>query len=784
MSIKIGFSGGLLSRCLLLTLFGITVYLPCGADAAEPVKIGILAFRSKQQTLTQWQPLTTALKQAFPEREFAVEALDFDELDLAVASRQLDFVLTNPGHYIQLSKRNGLSAALATLARNDHHSGQGIPAFGGVIFSRAEDAGINAIQDIKGKTVATASTESLGGYQLQAYEFQCLGFNLSRQAKLLLTGMPQDNVVQAVLSGQAEVGLVRTGVLEDMAGEGKLDLRRIRIINRQNLPGYPQQVSTRLYPEWPFAAMPQTDENLARHVAAALFMLEENQQVTQAIGIHGFGVPADYSVISDLLRELRMPPYDMAPSFTLKDIWMRYQWQLLAALLVVGLIVLLVLNLLLARRQLVVQQQVLLRQKQRLVDSETFLRTLIGTLPDLIWLKNAEGVYLACNPRFERFFGAEEQVIVGKTDYDFVDKASADSFRAHDQLAMQKDGPYLIEKWVTFADDGHRELLETLKIPMRDAAGQFIGVLGIGHDITKRKQAEEKLQLAASVFTHAREGIVITDVNGNIIDVNATFTEITGYSREEVLNRNPSLLKSDRQGKAFYTAMWAELKQKGEWSGEIWNRRKNGQLYAEILTISAVRDALGNTQHYVALFSDITPFKEHEQQLERIAHYDALTSLPNRILLADRLRLAMMQALRREQKVAVVFLDLDGFKAVNDSYGHDMGDELLKTLASRMKQTLRESDTLARLGGDEFVAVLVDLPDTEACLPLLSRLLNAASQPVEVGEIVMLVSASLGVSFYPQAEDIDADQLLRQADQAMYQAKMKGKNQYHLFDAE
>lgn len=771
-------------RCLMTPLWCALFMLPVLADAGEAVKIGILAYRSKPQTLAQWQPLAVALKRAIPDKDFVIEAFEFDELALTVASRQVDFVLTNPGNYIQLSKRNGLSAPLATLALNDRNADHAIMVSGGVIFCRADYGGVKTLRDLKGKTIAAIGTESLGGYQFQAYEFQKLNGNLVDKAKLLFTGLPQDNVVNAVLNRQASVGFVRTGVLEEMAREGKLDIQQIKIINRQQLPDYPQLLSTRLYPEWPFAAMPQIDENLARHVAAALFMLEEQKSIMQAIGIHGFGVPADYTSVADLLREMRMPPYDVVPSFTLKDIWLRYQWALLMTLLIIGLFLLLTLKLLMVKRKLVVQQKLLLKQKQQLVESETFLRTLIRTLPDLIWLKNAEGVYLACNPRFEGFFGAEEQVIVGKTDYDFVDRDVADSFRAQDLLTMQKDAPVLSERWVSFLGDGHRELLEIRKIPMRNAAGEFVGVLGIGHDITKRKQAEEKLRLAASVFTHAREGILITGVDGNIIDVNDTFTAITGYSREEVLNRNPRLLKSDRQSKAFYTAMWADLTEKGEWSGELWNRRKNGQLYAEILTISAVRDAQGNTQHYVALFSDITPFKEYEQQLERIAHYDALTSLPNRILLADRLRLAMMQAQRRGLKVAVVFLDLDGFKAVNDTFGHDRGDELLMTLASRMKQALRESDTLARLGGDEFVAVLVDLPDADACLPLLSRLLTAASQPVISGELTMLVSASLGVSFYPQTEDIDADQLLRQADQAMYQAKLTGKNRYHLFDTD
>ncbi|MCG8124810.1 MAG: EAL domain-containing protein, partial [Candidatus Thiodiazotropha taylori] len=268
-----------------------------------------------------------------------------------------------------------------------------------------------------------------------------------------------------------------------------------------------------------------------------------------------------------------------------------------------------------------------------------------------------------------------------------------------------------------------------------------------------------------------------------ILDVNAAFTRITGYTREEVLGKNPSILKSGKHDPEFYEDLWRSLIEQGNWSGEIWNRRKNGEIYPESLTISAVRSPDGQVQRYVALFSDIRAQKEHQSQLEHVAHYDALTGLPNRVLLDDRLRQAMLQASRRDTQLALVYLDLDGFKEVNDDYGHDVGDRLLVTLADRMNNAVREVDTLARLGGDEFVALLADLPDVDTTLPWLKRLLNAIAEPVndEVG--MLQVSASLGVSFYPQAEPIDADQLLRQADQAMYQAKLAGKNRYHLFDA-
>jgi diguanylate cyclase (GGDEF)-like protein/PAS domain S-box-containing protein len=334
------------------------------------------------------------------------------------------------------------------------------------------------------------------------------------------------------------------------------------------------------------------------------------------------------------------------------------------------------------------------------------------------------------------------------------------------------------------AKNGEYRWISHVCRPVSGPAGQPLGVRASNRDITVRKQAEERLHLAASVFTHAREGIMITSADGTIVDVNGTFTVITGFTREEALGRTPRILSSGRQGEAFYAAMWRDLTEKGHWHGEVWNRRKSGEVYAEMQTISAVRDVQGHTRQYVAFFSDITALKEHEKQLEYLAHYDALTTLPNRVLLADRLRQDMAQAQRRGQCLAVAYLDLDDFKAMNDSHGHAVGDQLLTTLTARMQRALREGDTLARLGGDEFVAVMLDLVDVTASVPILSRLLAAAAQPVRIGDLVLRISASLGVTFYPQAESIDADQLLRQADQAMYQAKLAGKNRYHVFDPE
>lgn len=228
--------------------------------------------------------------------------------------------------------------------------------------------------------------------------------------------------------------------------------------------------------------------------------------------------------------------------------------------------------------------------------------------------------------------------------------------------------------------------------------------------------------------------------------------------------------------------MYRSLRETGVWRGEIWNRRKSGETYPEILTISAIKNAQGEVASYVALFSDITPIKEKQQALERIAHYDALTSLPNRLLMGDRLRHAIAQAGRHKNLIAVLYLDLDGFKAVNDNFGHASGDHLLIELAHRMSAALREGDTLARLGGDEFVAILPDIDSVENSLPIIERLIAVINEPVVDLENILRVSASVGVSFYSNTEPVDADQLLRQADHAMYRAKQSGKNRYQRFD--
>ncbi len=292
-----------------------------------------------------------------------------------------------------------------------------------------------------------------------------------------------------------------------------------------------------------------------------------------------------------------------------------------------------------------------------------------------------------------------------------------------------------------------------------------------------------RLRLAASVFDNTHDSIMVTDPQGRIIDVNRAFVKTTGYQPAEVLGQLPTLLKSDVHPPEFFEAMWINMRTLGSWRGEIWNRRKSGEVFVELLSISAVRNQSGEVTHYVAIYTDITALKESQQRLEYLAYHDALTRLPNRVMLVDRIRQAVPVAKRRNTMIAVCFADLDHFKPVNDNHGHEVGDLLLVEVASRIKTAVREIDTVARIGGDEFALLLTDLNSPDEAELVLGRMLAAIAQPYQLGLVTATVSISVGYTLAP-FDTSDPDSLLRHADQAMYQAKLEGRNCCHRFDVE
>jgi diguanylate cyclase (GGDEF)-like protein/PAS domain S-box-containing protein len=326
--------------------------------------------------------------------------------------------------------------------------------------------------------------------------------------------------------------------------------------------------------------------------------------------------------------------------------------------------------------------------------------------------------------------------------------------------------------------DGVMKLLIESILSMYDSLSTR--TLQLTKEIAARKKAEGKQRLAASVFENTLDAICIMDTEMKVIDANPAFYQTTQYSDQEVLGENLKVLKSGMKENELSTSIWNVLEQQGHWSGKIASRNKSGELTAEWLTVSSVRDEQSKISNYVAVFSNISYFIQQQHNLEHIAHHDALTDLPNRLLLYDRLELAVAHARRNNCFLAVCYLDLDGFKPVNDNFGHAAGDLVLQEVAKRLSSVVRGNDTVARLGGDEFVLLFGDLRKTDDCKPLLERVLQRISMPIQLDNAVAMISTSIGVTIFA-CDQSDSEQLLQHADEAMYQAKHKGKNQYHIY---
>lgn len=457
------------------------VLLSVQAKAENTIKIGVLALRSKAQTLSQWQPLADYLKTQVPGFRFEIEALNFEEIDTVVNMRQVDMLITNGSKYLYLRSRIGNLNPMVSIV-NDY---QGTPlfGFGGVIVVKNNRPDLLNIDALRGKKIAIVDKTSLGGYLTQVYEAALRGIDVEKEAKLMALGA-HDKVVRAVLDDQADVGFLRTGVLESMLEAGEISEDSLTVINPQNRLGFPLKISTHLFPEWPIAAMPQMASNLVSEITAALLLASRDRPLMYALDLYGFAIPYNYEPIIELSKALHLPPYDTAERVSWIEIWRDHQQNVILLGFFVGSLILLMGVVLRNARHFRWLHETHKKQRDQFLLERTHLRALLDTLPDLIWLKNADGIYLTCNPSFEKLYGVDAQEIIGRTDYDFIEKDLADLFRTNDLAAAEALEPRVNEEWLSFKSNGYVGLFETIKTPMKDKNGRLIGVLGVARDIT------------------------------------------------------------------------------------------------------------------------------------------------------------------------------------------------------------------------------------------------------------------------------------------------------------
>ncbi|MGR9073919.1 MAG: PAS domain S-box protein [Gammaproteobacteria bacterium] len=399
---------------------------------------------------------------------------------------------------------------------------------------------------------------------------------------------------------------------------------------------------------------------------------------------------------------------------------------------------------------------------------------------DAIYLIDMESRLLRANRAFYRLIDSDEAHCRGRPVSELVHLHNGASNSCPVCEAQEKHRECVITLEPDHPSNFSENPLEITIKMVRSNSGDASGMLVSIRDLSHSRRIEERLRLAAGVFENTLEGVIITDAKGDIIEINPAFTEILGYTREEVIGRTPRLWKSGRHEDDFYADMWRSLLKTGQWRGEIWNRHKNGSVLPEWLTVSRLQDDSGRLTHYVGVYSDISHLKNSQAQLDHLAHHDALTDLPNRNLLNERLEQAIRHAERHGYLLAVIFADLDRFKHINDSLGHPAGDRLLREVAAHLLKFLRQEDTVARIGGDEFVLLLEDIDKPENAAVTAEKLLAAFAQPFKLDGHNIRISVSFGISIYPH-DGKDSATLLRNADAAMYHAKRKGRNAYEFY---
>jgi len=713
-----------MTRYLLYILLSLCFLLQSEAPAwavDQKLHLGILALRPKPQMQQAWQPFADYLTGKLSGYRVQLHLLDHQEMLAAIQQRQLDFVLTNPSHYIILRQKAGFSGSLATMIPKE--GSHPLHNFGGVIFTRNNRNDIRELSDLKHKRIACIGTGvgTFGGFQAQTLELHRAGITLKQQ-QFLSTGMPQDRVIKAVLEGKADVGFVRTGMLEKLEQQGTIPAGSFKIINQQNIPDFPFASSTRLYPEWPFVGLPQIDPHLSAKVAALLLSIPPDSAPLNAAGIHSFGIPADYLPVEELLRELRLTPFDAVPPFNIKDIWKRYWIWVTCLALAIAISFQRHFHQMAAKRRLKVALNELEQNQEE--------------------LKKASSATESAN-RALRLLSASNQTLLRCTDEEEL------LFQVC-RIAVEVGG--YATAWIGLALHDEKKCIK--QVACYGIEDSFLDGISMSYD--ENQQGTTAMEIAVRTGTVQIRQDIFND---------PTLVSLYGHARKY----------------NFQSSIALPLQLHSEVLGAlaIYAPEPNVFKDAEVVLLEELASDLA---FGIQTIRDRQAHEKAREHVHKLAYYDRLTGLPNRLLFQDRLHQTVLEASLQTYNLGIIFLDLDGFKKVNDSLGHEVGDELLKIIATRLGNTVRPRDTVARFGGDEF-AILAPKVRQEVDLAIIARKLQAAlNKPITIQRRELFVTASIGIARYP-SDSHEAGSLLRFADAAMHHAKASGKNSFKFYSS-
>ena len=711
-------------------------------DPTLPSRIGILAFRPKPETARRWQPLVDYLNANLSGRKLELVPLTYPELETAVHQKEVDFVLTQPAHYVQLTYRERLHSPLATLVEKQGNLALG--SFGGVIAVRAERSDITTLADLRGKRIATSGTNSLGSYQMQAGELYDAGVILPRDAKVIETGQPQDLAITELLTDRADAAFVRSGVLEAMQREGKLDLARIRVLHPQLVDGFPLMLSTRLYPEWPFSAMPWANENLSRQVAALLLGLSHDGPVARAAGIHGFNIPGDYRTVDDLMRKLRLPPFDVTARLTLRDLWEQYALPiaLSTGIVLLGLLAL-VLSLIRRNQQLRAERTRTSIALAQATTSEARFRGIFENVDALsIQGYTRDGTVVYWNHASSLLYGYSPAEALGKSLFDLIIPAPM-------QDEVRRGVQWMFENR-TGVPAGHLTLRAKDGKPVAVWSSHTVietldhGPLMFCLDISLAEQIRAEAALHESelrqrlILASLGEGVFGTDTDGNCTFINPAALAILGFSEAEIIGQNQHILFHHHHAggqhypredcPVYQTARDGKTRRVDEW---FW--RKDGEGFPVRLTVTAVwRD--GRLAGTVSAFSDISESVRITRELE--TYRDQLEA-------KVRLRTAELEEARNAAESA---------SRAKSTFLANMSHEIrtpmnavlgMTHLLRRDNPTPRQQERLAKIdsAAQHLLSVINDILDISK---IEAGKLTLESAPIDIQALLAHLDAVLG----------------------------------------